>query len=179
MIDETELIRKCRTGDHEAFRVLYETHVDALYRFLRQFSNDKHDVEEWVQRAFIKAYEHLDTFSEHSRFSTWVFSIGLNEMRSDRRRSMILQLEPIGKGDHAIPMDDAAYHFHWNELMRGWLVQLDEVKRAVFLLYEVEGYSHAEIAGMLSIQESTSRTILTRTKQWLRDQWEQERRAAG
>jgi RNA polymerase sigma-70 factor (ECF subfamily) len=179
MTDETELIRRIRAGDHGAFRVLYDTHVDALYRFLKQFTGDRHDVEEWVQRAFIRAYERFDTFQEHSRFSTWLFSIGLNEMRSDRRRSMILQFEPMDKTDAAVPLDDAAEQFQWDELMRGWLLQLDEVKRAVFLLYEVEGYSHSEIAGMLGIQESTSRTILTRTKQWLREQWKQERREVG
>ncbi|HLA69470.1 MAG TPA: sigma-70 family RNA polymerase sigma factor [Bacteroidota bacterium] len=178
MNDETVLVQRSRTGDHQAFRILYETHVDSLYRFLKQFTGDHHDVEEWVQRTFIKAYERLDSFQEHSRFSTWIFSIGLNEMRSDRRRATILQFEPVDN-DAPIPLDDAADRFHWDELMRGWLSQLDEVKRAVFLLYEVEGYSHAEIAGMLRIQESTSRTILTRTKQWLRDQWKQERREVG
>ncbi|HLE33902.1 MAG TPA: sigma-70 family RNA polymerase sigma factor [Bacteroidota bacterium] len=178
MIDEPALVQRSRTGDHEAFRTLYEAHVDPLYRFLRQFSNDHHEVEEWVQRAFIKAYERLDSFREDSRFSTWIFSIGLNEMRSDRRRATILQFEPQ-ESDDRLPAEDSSEGFHWNDMMRGWLSQLAELKRAVFLLYEVEGYNHSEIALMLGIQESTSRTILTRTKQWLREQWEKERREVG
>jgi len=178
MNDELSLIRRSRSGDHQAFRVLYETHVDGLYRFLKQFSKDHHDVEEWVQRTFIKAFERLDSFQGRSRFSSWIFSIGLNEMRSDRRRTTILQFEPVEMGAD-ISLDDTADTLQWNELMKDWLAQLDEMKRAVFLLHEVEGYSHGEIAGMLNIQESTSRTILTRTKQWLRDQWNRERKEAG
>ena len=58
--------------------------------------------------------------------------------------------------------------------MRTWLEDLDETKRTVFLLYEVEGYSHAEIASMLEIGESTSRTILSRAKQYLKTKWQNE-----
>jgi len=178
MNDEPSLIERTRAGDHEAFRVLYETHVDSLYRFLRQFSKDPHRVEEWVQRTFIKAFERLGSFHGRSKFSSWIFSIGLNEMRSDVRRAAILQFEPVETGAD-IPLDDTADEFQWNDLMKGWLAQLDEVKRAVFLLHEVEGYNHGEISGLLNIQESTSRTILTRTRQWLRDQWKRERKEAG
>jgi RNA polymerase sigma factor (sigma-70 family) len=99
-------------------------------------------------------------------------------MRSDRRRTTILQFEPLDM-EAEIPLDDTADTLQWNELMKDWLAQLDEMKRAVFLLHEVEGYSHGEIAGMLNIKESTSRTILTRSKQWLRDQWRQERKEVG
>lgn len=56
--------------------------------------------------------------------------------------------------------------------MKVFLDQLDETKRIVFILYEVEGYSHAEIASMLGFGESTSRTVLSRTKQFLKKQWE-------
>ncbi len=178
MIDESALVQRSRTGDHRAFRVLYEAHVDSLYRFLKQFSNDHHEVEEWVQRAFIKAFERLNSFREQSRFSTWIFSIGLNEMRSDRRRATILQFQRQENEDR-LPAEDSGEAFLWNDLMKSWLSQMDELKRAVFLLCEIEGYSHSEIALMLGIPESTSRTILTRTKRWLRERWELERREVG
>lgn len=64
--------------------------------------------------------------------------------------------------------------FEWDQVMKGWLDKLDEIKRAVFVLFEVEGYSHAEIAAMLNLKESTSRTILTRTKKWLKEKWNEE-----
>ena len=178
MTDELELLRRIKEGDHSSFRKLYDTHVNSLYRFLRQFSRDGHEAEEWVQRTFIKAYERIGSFDGHSRFSTWLFAIGLNEMRSDRRRATILAFEPVEEA-LSIRGSRGEDEFQWEDLMREWLSRLDELKRAVFLLSEVEGYSHAEIAGMLNIKESYSRAILTRTKQWLRDQWNEERRTGS
>lgn len=177
MTDESSLVHRARQGEQRAFRLLYEAHVDPLYRFLKQFSGDHHEVEEWVQRAFIKAFRRLASFEERSRFSTWIFTIGLNEMRSDRRRRTVLAFEPL---DHApIVEETGTDQFQWDDLMREWLSELSDLKRAVFLLFEIEGYSHSEIAEMLGIREATSRTVLTRTKHWLRERWDQERRAAG
>lgn len=178
MIDDLILVRRIQTGDHSLFRALYDAHVDNLYRFLRQFSRDDHEAEDWVQRTFIKAFERIGSFDGRSKVSTWLFAIGLNEMRSDRRRAAILAFEPVEDAQTASP-DDHAEKFQWEDLMKGWLSQLDEVKRAVFLLAEVEGYSHAEIAELLNIKESTSRTILTRTKQWLRNQWNDDRKTGS
>jgi RNA polymerase sigma factor (sigma-70 family) len=59
-------------------------------------------------------------------------------------------------------------------LMKTWMDELDETKRAVFILYEVEGYSHAEIGSMLGIAESSSRTLLARAKRFLQQQWNKE-----
>jgi RNA polymerase sigma-70 factor (ECF subfamily) len=173
MQQETVWITKAREGDREAFRALYDLHVAPLYRFLRQFTSDTAEVEEWVQRTFVKAFEHLGSFDGRARFSTWLFTLGLNEMRMDRRRA---QRAPIGSlADEEAPGSSIEpEEFEWDETMRVWMQDLDETKRAVFVLYEVEGYSHAEIAEMLGIGESSSRTILSRTKQYLKDRWRTE-----
>ncbi len=62
-------------------------------------------------------------------------------------------------------------NFEWQLVMKNWLFELDEIKRSVFILFEVEGYSHSEIASMLNISEVNSRAILTRTKNFLREKW--------
>ncbi|MEX2117447.1 MAG: sigma-70 family RNA polymerase sigma factor, partial [Bacteroidota bacterium] len=140
MTDESFLISRIRLGDYSAFRALYELHVDPLYRFLKQFSRDHHQVEDWVQRSFIKAYESLDRFAGRSKFSTWLFTIGLNEMRSDRRKTPMISLEEITP--EVSETVDPHESFAWDELMRGWLDELDDVRRSVFILHEVEGFSH-------------------------------------
>lgn len=173
MHDETSLVSRTKDGDHEAFKELYESSVDPLYRFLKQFSADTHQVEEWVQRSFIKAYEHIGSFQGRSRFATWLFRIGLNEMRSDKRRGAALTFEPVYDGTEST--ENESGHFEWSETMKGWLDQLDEAKRTVFILYEVEGYSHAEIASLLNVGESTSRTLLSRAKHWLKRKYQEER----
>ncbi|MCU0452507.1 MAG: RNA polymerase sigma factor [Bacteroidetes bacterium] len=174
--DEPRWVERSRTGDHTAFRSLYEHHVAGLYRFLAQFSGSSSDIEEWVQRAFVKAYQHLREFDGRSSFATWLFRIGINEMRTDLRRRKILAFEPVEQASSVVG-DDESERLPWSETLREALDRLDDLKRSVFILYEVEGFSHREIAGMLSIEESHSRTILARTKSLLRSGLSQERAA--
>ncbi|TAK53090.1 MAG: RNA polymerase sigma factor [Bacteroidetes bacterium] len=168
--DEQQWIKKTGEGDHRAFKKLYEAHVVSLFRFLRQYSENTAQVEDWVQRAFIKAYHNIVSFKGTSRFSTWLFTIALNEMKSDFRRtkSVILSMD----GFYEQRGESEEEQFVWSDSMKVLLRELDEQKRSVFLLFEVEGYSHAEIASMLNIGENASRTLLCRAKQQLRTQWE-------
>jgi RNA polymerase sigma-70 factor (ECF subfamily) len=173
MHDETELIRLARLGERKAFRELYERHVDPLYRFLRKFSSDAHELEEWVQRAFIKAFRGIGSFDGRSKFSSWLFRIGINEMKTDRRR--ISNTEELADEIPDSPSSEADAEFVWESTMSVLLEELSENKRMVFILFEVEGYSHAEIAAMLNINEGTSRSILTRARQHLKRQWQAEK----
>jgi RNA polymerase sigma-70 factor (ECF subfamily) len=140
---------------------------------MRQYSEDAALVEDWVQRAFIKAYNNIGSFQGEARFSTWLFSIALNEMRTDRRRPSFALVGMDEAGDPGTQEDEAA-EFEWDDLMKSSLKALDEPKRTVFLLYEVEGYSHAEISAMLAISEGNSRALLMRAKLFLRNHWELE-----
>lgn len=172
MQEETVWIKKAKEGNQRAFRELYDANAVQLYRFLRQFAADPDQVEEWVQRAFIKAFRHIGSFQGSSRFSSWLFRLGLNEMKMDVRRKQIVAFVPA-EDEH----EDLAHEeerFEWNQMMKLWTDELDENKRGVFILYEVEGYSHAEIASMLGIAESSSRTLLTRAKRFLQERWNRE-----
>lgn len=166
--EESALISRVRSGETEAFKLLYDVNVDLLYRFLKQFKKSDSEVQELVQRSFIRAYEGLGQFSGRSKFKTWLFQIALNELRSDARRNSIIPFVVMDDIDESFSDDGES--LEWNSTLKTLFDELDETKRAVFILYEVEGYSHMEIAAMLQIGESASRTILTRTKQWLRSQ---------
>ncbi len=168
-------IKKALRGDQSSFKLLYESNVEQLFRFLKQYSEDSYLVEDWVQRSFIKAYQNLETFRGNSRFSTWLFSIALNEMKTDVRRKHILVFS-----EHELPeqmTESEEERFGWHDSMKLLLQNLDEQKRSIFLLFEVEGYSHAEIALILHIGEGASRTLLCRAKQQLRTEWEKMEKA--
>ncbi len=168
-VNESELIAKIKNGETKAYKILYDANVELLFRFLKQFRKNDSEVQELVQRAFIKAYEGLASFNSRSAFKTWLFQIALNEMRDDVRRSSIVSFVDSNEVEES-GLHNEEELLAWNSTLRTLFDQLDETKRAVFILYEVEGYSHLEIAQMLNIGESTSRTILTRTKHWLRSQ---------
>jgi RNA polymerase sigma-70 factor (ECF subfamily) len=172
MVDEHNWITLAKSGNQKAFRVLYDENVTPLFRFLKQFSRREGEVPEWVQRTFIKAFEHLDSFDQRSRFSSWLFRLAINEMKMDRRRDQIIPFESLEKIDEIVEQDEPS--FEWHHTMKSWMEELDETKRMVFILYEVEGYSHAEIASMLGIAESSSRTFLVRAKRILQDRWNKE-----
>jgi RNA polymerase sigma-70 factor (ECF subfamily) len=176
MNDEITLINKVKQGDQRAFKKLYDLNVEPLYRFMRNYSQDAAQVEDWVQRAFIKSYKNMGAFSGTSRFSTWLFTIALNEMRTDFRKPNIIVFNTTEmESYHALEENNTS--FEWNDIMESWLSELDEAKRTVFVLFEVEGYSHSEIASILNINENTSRTLLHRAKQLLKTKWESMEKA--
>ena len=159
---EVQLIEKALTGDQSAYKHLYNLHVDALYCFMAQFSNSNLQKEEWTQRAFIKAFDKLPQFKSNSSFKTWLFTIGLNEMRTDMRKK--IHFEDIE--DHLIEIDlsEAIEETNiWNKA-KSALKKLSPDKRMICLLHIAEDYSHAEIAEMVGITESSSRVILHRAK---------------
>ena len=96
MQEETIWIDETKEGDQIPFRELYDANVSRLFRFLKQFGSDTDQVEEWVQRAFIKAFAHLDSFDGRSRFSSWLFRLARNEMRMDWRRGQIVAFVAAG-----------------------------------------------------------------------------------
>ncbi|MBI5472755.1 MAG: RNA polymerase sigma factor [Ignavibacteriae bacterium] len=170
MHDESALIGLARQKSRKAFTRLYELHVESLFRFLHKFSSNDIELEEWVQRAFIKAFRSIDSFDGRSRFGSWLFRIAINEMKSDRRRLRQLEEMPEELAGESNIDDD----FAWRSTMDVLLNELSEQKRMVFILFEVEGYSHAEIAAMLEIHEGTSRSLLMRAKQELKKKWTAE-----
>lgn len=164
--EEEQWLERARNGEESAFKKLYDTHVEGLFRFLNQFSRNREEVKDWVQIAFIKGFEKLHTFHGSARFRTWLWSIALNEVRMTRRSAKPLVVE------EEVPENGRAVSDISKEelmTMQNQIAQLDEQKRMVLLLYEVEGYSHREIAFMLEVGESSSRTILSRTKKELRN----------
>lgn len=163
--EEQQLIEHARSGKEKAFKKLYELHVSPLFRFLNQFSDTRTEVQDWVQQAFIKAFTRIGSFKQRSSFKTWLWRIAINEMKMDlRSKTDFKSLENIDPGTsrHQLPLESIIS-------MRNEIDKLDARKKMVLLLYEVEGYSHAEIAEMLDVGESTSRTILSRTKSELRE----------
>jgi len=132
-----------------------------------QFSQDRQIVADWVQQSFIKAFVKLDKFKGKSQFRTWLFSIGINEMRSAKRKQK--HHEKIEIGENQLNLVEPERDLDSWLSVRTAIQKLDDNKRLVFLLHEIEGYSHREIAEILGVGESTSRTMLSRTKVKLRE----------
>lgn len=164
--DEQNWLRRAQNGDEAAFKKIFEAYVTELFRFLNQFSDHRAQVQDWVQTTFVKAFDNLNQFDGRSRFKTWLWRIGINEMKMTKRSSF-----QFSEFENFDSVEEPAKELPTETIitMRNEIDKLPEQKKMVLILYEVEGYSHREIADMLDVGESTSRTILSRTKSELRE----------
>jgi RNA polymerase sigma-70 factor (ECF subfamily) len=175
-----------RSGDEAAFRALYRRHTPALSRLaLRLGGGDEPWAEELVQRSWIRAVEGLGAFGWRSTLSTWLGGIAINcarELwREGRGRGEASLAEeqnqvPGPRGSPSGPEDRIDLERAIERLPHGY--------RQVFVLHDVEGYTHEEIGGLLGIETGTSKSQLSHARRRLRaaldpPAWRAERRGSG
>lgn len=170
-MEERKLIQRAHRGDHRAFRRLYDRHVDRVYRLAYRMSGHDDLARDITQEAFLRAHSRLGQFRGDAAFSTWMHtittSVALNVIRrTDRHRKRERDLEMAG-GAPAPERRRADPDLR--ERLRGAVDALPEIYRTVFLLHDVEGYNHREIAQALDVAEGTSKARLSRARARLRE----------
>jgi RNA polymerase sigma-70 factor (ECF subfamily) len=172
--DDVRLARACTSGDTGVFEEIYRQHGDRMksiaYNHLGNFS----DAEDAVQETFLKVHRAASTYNGESAFGTWLYRILINTCYDAlRRRQRRIQETPI---DDVITTERAGNSIDDAKRMtlRKMLNELPEQRRSVFLLFEVEGLSHAEIAETLNITEGNSKWILFATKKQLQERWKNQ-----
>jgi len=168
-VSEQELVERSRAGDQAAFRRLYDSHVDRIFRLTYRMAGDEEEARDYTQEAFIRAYRKLHQFRGDARFGTWMHSIAvsvtLNGIRKNKRtrdRETTLEKAPQMAGR---PQAGAETRSRLKEAIEA----LPELYRTVFLMHDLEGYSHREIATALDVAEGTSKARLSRARARLRD----------
>lgn len=150
------------TRDEDSFRALYGRHTPMLYAVASRIAGDQS--EDLVQDTWIRASERLDSFRWESSLRTWLVAIMLNCFRERVRHT---------QRDAATPMLDDPHDPRWVEpgqrldLERA-IAALPPGYREVFVLHDIEGYLHGEIAAMLGISEGTCKSQLSRARAALR-----------
>lgn len=167
---EQELIGRVLAGDPNAERALYDAHVDRVFRLVYRMAGDLDRAQDYTQETFIKAFEKLREFRGEAALSTWLGSIaisitlnGLRKVRraTDRETSLDDSLS-VGRVDrHAEP--------DLKERMSRAIDELPDGYRAVFVMHDVEGYTHQEIAESLGVHPGTSKAQLFRARARLRE----------
>jgi len=153
-VDERELIARVRAGDGAAERALYDAHVDRVYRLAYRLAGDDELAREFTQDTFVRAFERLAAFRGEAKLSTWLHAIAtsvvLNEAAATSSGGRAA--EPDLKRRLAQAIDGLAAGY-----------------RMVFLMHDVEGYTHEEIGATLGIETGTSKAQLSRARAKLRD----------
>ncbi len=166
---EQELIRGCKKGDRQAQELLYRRYSPRLYGVCLRYASSKEEAEDFLQEGFMKIYRNLYKYQPTGSFSAWLYrlmvNVALEKIRQNQKRKNQLSIDEM-VNDPEIP-EDIFSGFGVRTIVK-MVQQLPEGYRVVFNLYVIEGYSHKEIASMLDITESTSKSQLSRAKATLR-----------
>jgi RNA polymerase sigma-70 factor, ECF subfamily len=169
-VEERELIGRVLAGDPIAERTLYDAHVDRVFRLVYRMAGDLDRAQDYTQETFIRAFRRLAEFRGEAALSTWLGSIAisvtLNGLRKLRRRNeREVALEdgvPLGRFSSQADPD-----------LKSRLAQaiddLPDGYRAVFVMHDVEGYTHEEIAASFGVHPGTSKAQLFRARARLRE----------
>ena len=165
-----DLVARCRAGDVEAFETLYREHAARLYTLACRMAGSREDGEDLLQEIFLQAYRKLGSFKGDSSIGTWLYRLALNHcldyVRSRRAKMNKLtetldadtSFEPTARRDTPIARMD----------LERAVERLPEGCREAFVLHDVEGFDHKEVADLLGIAEGTSKSQVFKARMKLR-----------
>lgn len=171
-----EALEDCVVGKSERGKsFVYKKYYGYVMAVVLRYITMEMEAEEAVNESFVKVFRKMDTFEMHREeealektFRSWLARIAVNTsidlLRTKKPTNFIEETSAEDMKIHTVVMTDK---LEVEDIMK-LLKRLPDVQRAIFNLFEIEGYSHEEIGEMLNIPESTSRTYLTRAKQRLR-----------
>jgi RNA polymerase sigma-70 factor (ECF subfamily) len=164
------LVQKARKGDTGSFELLYRQHVGRVHGLCLRLTGTETDAEEMTQEVFVRAWQNIDKFRNRSHFPAWLHRVAVNLARNEWRtrarwgRPKELDEErPDGQAPRprAVPELRADLEAAIEQLPRG--------AREVFLLHDVHGYRHDEIAEMNGLAVGTTKAQLHRARKRLRE----------
>jgi RNA polymerase sigma-70 factor (ECF subfamily) len=159
---DAELVASCKRGELRAFEKLYELHAARMKSLAFHLLASRGDAEDAVQEAFLKVYKAVGGFEENSALSSWIYRILINCCYDTLRKKHRLAEKPMLS---EFPIESK---LGLKVALERALLGLNERHRLVFLMFEVEGLKHSEIAGVLEVPEGTSRAWLFEAKRALK-----------
>lgn len=178
-VDETEAIERAKQGDAEAFQFLYERHKRRVYSLCLRMTGNTAEAEDLAQEAFLQLYRKIGTFRGESAFSTWLHRLSVNVVLMHLRKKglPVVSLEETTQGgvEEETPRKD----FGADDITLAGSIDRLQLQRAVdslppgyrtiFVLHDVQGYEHNEIADMVGCSIGNSKSQLHKARMKLRD----------
>ena len=168
-MDDRQLVAGVRARDAAAERALYDAHVDRVFRLAFRLTGDEDLARDLTQDAFIRAFERIESFRGESSIATWLHAIttsvvlnGLRKVKRFRQREA-----PFEDGLHVAGTTRRSEP-DLQMRMRAAIDALPNGYRTVFLMHDVEGFTHEEIGAALGIESGTSKAQLSRARAKLR-----------
>ena len=183
---ETQLIARAQRGDEAAFSALFETHKRRVYSLCLRMTGNTAEAEDLTQESFLQLFRKISTFRGESAFSTWLHRLVVNVVLMHLRKKGLQQVsldetdnsqeEPV-KRDYGDDDRRLLGSVDRISLLRA-IAELPPGYRAVFVLHDVEGYEHNEIAKIMDCSIGNSKSQLHKARMKLRE-WFRREHARG
>ncbi|WP_462278037.1 RNA polymerase sigma factor [Ferruginibacter sp.] len=165
-----ELIERCRKGEAAGYKELYQRYAKAMFNTCLRIVNNVAEAEDVLQESFAEAFRNLHRFEQRTSFGGWLKQICINRSINQLKKKKF-DLVDIDETDSADRSDESVVDENEIKLkvesVKRSIMQLPDGYRTVLSLYLLEGYDHEEIAEILNVAESTTRTQYMRAKQKL------------
>jgi len=176
-LSETEAIERARQGDADAFEALYDLHKRRVYSLCLRMTANAAEAEDLTQEAFLQLFRKIGTFRGESAFSTWLHRMAVNVvlMRLRKKNLPVVPLddpleseEESSRKEPGAPDQKLAGSVDRMEIQRA-VDALPPGYRMIFVLHDVEGYEHNEIATLVGCSIGNSKSQLHKARMKLRD----------
>ncbi len=169
-MDDAELVARVMEGDERAERALYDAHVDRVFRLAYRMTGDEALAREFTQDTFVRVFDRIGQFRGEAALGTWIGAItgtvvlnGLRRVKRIREREVELDVVAAASSGSRRAEPDL------KERLRSAIDALPDKYRTVFVMHDVEGYTHDEIAEVLGVRPGTSKAQLFRARAKLRE----------
>ena len=174
---DLELVKRAQRGDSEAFAALFHAHKARIYSICLRMTNNAAQAEDLTQDAFLQVFRKLSTFKGNSALSTWLYRIAVNTVLMHFRKKALKQISLDEPSSHDAKMVRREYGSRDGRLsgsvdritLTRAIKDLPAGYRTIFLLHEVEGYEHQEIAKILDCSVGNSKSQLHKAKLRIRE----------
>jgi len=168
--DEGELVARARSGDLDAFELLYRRTSGRVFALCLRMSGDREKATELLQDVFVRVWERLASFRGEAAFTSWLHRLAVNvvllQARGDKRRGMRFSEMPDDlDGDFGGDLGVRARSAHQRLDLEAAIATLPPGARRVFILHDIEGYRHEEIARLTGVAQGTVRAQLHRARE--------------
>jgi RNA polymerase sigma-70 factor, ECF subfamily len=176
-VADLELVKRAQAGDPEAFATLFNTNKAKIYSICLRMTNNTAQAEDLTQDAFLQVFRKLSTFRGNSALSTWLYRIAVNTVLMHFRKKALKQISLDETSSHDSKLVRREYGSQDGRLagsvdritLARAITDLPVGYRTIFLLHEVEGYEHQEIARMLDCSVGNSKSQLHKAKLRIRE----------
>ncbi len=168
--DELDLLEGCLLKERQKQKQLYYKYCDAMFTLAYRILNDRDEAHDVLQDAFIQVFQKIEQFKRQSTLGAWIKTIVVRTaLRHLKSQKLFETLEEHKHDSIALTTNDID-----GKILEKLILSLPDGYRTIFILAEVEGYKHREIAEMLNISEGTSKSQLFNAKKTLKDKLKNE-----